>query len=768
MKSKRAKTGASRSGPKTTPERIGQWKVESLLGVGAYGYTFKAVNAEGKAVAVKWLKENAEAAGEFRFGNEAWALKKAKHASLPAFVESGEHEGRPFIAMTLAKGRTMAAIRKQQLEQVGYCPQVQLLDILVPLLDAVRYLHSLDIVHRDIKDDNVIVNDTTTQVWLIDLGVCKGDAQPNDADTFWNAGASRFSPPSKLENPRSAKTSHDVFAVGVLAYLMLTNEFPWSVEVDGDVGKLKHLMASQKARPISEINNTVSPELVHLVDKLITLNDDDRPDANFALHEAQRICDRLRKAPIAATRSPHDQIKLPRIIRDAVHGDIRLTEAEWQILNTKEFQRLRHVKQLGFTNLVYPGAEHTRLAHSLGTMHVTERILRSIEETHGAKFPLEERLMARMYALLHDVNHITFGHTIEDELGFFKRHDANESRTERLFFSGSSSIGNALRGTEYGKATLEYFNPAASVRQKVHLVEFIDSPQGSDVIDYIDRDSLFCGLDHRVDSAIYRRYTLIRGGTSSDADSHLGLRLYGSSGIRFDAEYALERILTERYSLFLKVYAHSMKFAAGAMLGKGLQAAAATKSNPFRQEDLEWMGDSELLLRMKDSRVDVTRDMGTRLIHRELYKPVYKGRVVNPAQADLSQVETRKHQLKDQLKILTPSDREQFEVTLAKACKLRPGQVIVYCPPEPPGLQKIMKSWLETSPGKISNHENHGGHGVRVLRDRHIAMWAVYVFVDPDLDKHARNIVASEAQIMLGPENEIGQDSRKFVLALGP
>jgi len=52
-----------------------------------------------------------------------------------------------------------------------------------------------------------------------------------------------------------------------------------------------------------------------------------------------------------------------------------MTEFEWSILNSREYQRLRGIKQLGFANLVYPGAEHTRLSHSLGTMRVADRIL---------------------------------------------------------------------------------------------------------------------------------------------------------------------------------------------------------------------------------------------------------------------------------------------------------------------------------------------------------------------------------------------------------
>ncbi len=110
-------------------------------------------------------------------------------------------------------------------------------------------------------------------------------------------------------------------------------------------------------------------------------------------------------------------IALPRVIRNPLHGDIRLTEFEWQLLHTKECQRLRWIKQIGFANLVYPGAEHSRLSHFIGTLFTADRILRSIEERTGTPFNIEERLTARCYALLHDLSHAPYGHTLGGRVG---------------------------------------------------------------------------------------------------------------------------------------------------------------------------------------------------------------------------------------------------------------------------------------------------------------------------------------------------------------
>src|SRR5207237_3803295 len=89
------------------------------------------------------------------------------------------------------------------------------------------YMHDQGVYHRDVKDDNIIATDAGREVTLVDLGFCKGLGQPSQVQTVWNAGAARYAPPEKLDHPADANPTHDVFAVGVVAYLLLTNQYPW-------------------------------------------------------------------------------------------------------------------------------------------------------------------------------------------------------------------------------------------------------------------------------------------------------------------------------------------------------------------------------------------------------------------------------------------------------------------------------------------------------------------------------------------------------------
>ena len=105
-----------------------------------------------------------------------------------------------------------------------------------------------------------------------------------------------------------------------------------------------------------------------------------------------------------------------KIIHDPVHSSIRLAGVNQRLLESGELQRLGHIKQLGLANLVFPGANHTRLEHSLGTCHIADRLSRELE------LPEDERVRLTAASILHDVGHGPYSHTLEgavfSELGF--------------------------------------------------------------------------------------------------------------------------------------------------------------------------------------------------------------------------------------------------------------------------------------------------------------------------------------------------------------
>jgi hypothetical protein len=103
-------------------------------------------------------------------------------------------------------------------------------------------------------------------------------------------------------------------------------------------------------------------------------------------------------------------LRIKKQVYDNVHGYIGLTDTELRIIDTPIFQRLRQIKQLGTVYTVYPGAMHTRFAHSLGTMFMMDIFLKNAVEGEVSE---EDTQKLRLAALLHDIGHYPFSHTIE-------------------------------------------------------------------------------------------------------------------------------------------------------------------------------------------------------------------------------------------------------------------------------------------------------------------------------------------------------------------
>ena len=211
-------------------------------------------------------------------------------------------------------------------------------------------------------------------------------------------------------------------------------------------------------------------------------------------------------------------LRYDTIIRDPVHGDIPLTKEEMSIIDTEEMQRLRNVRQLGATYLIYPGAQHSRFEHSIGTAHLASRMINAInferdrrDDSRLDGFDQYGERVVRLAALVHDSTHLPFGHNIEDQTGLLPRHDIPERFASML--SNKTSLGRALERTGAKEDVLSILAPslvAENKRVPKYWKELVSGTIDADSLDYLKRDAMFTGLKIEYDERVFSVFRVDR------------------------------------------------------------------------------------------------------------------------------------------------------------------------------------------------------------------------------------------------------------------
>ena len=363
---------------------------------------------------------------------------------------------------------------------------------------------------------------------------------------------------------------------------------------------------------------------------------------------------------------------------------------------------------------------------------------------------------------MHDVTHIPYGHTLEDEFALFIPHDINTERIRRLVLSSESELGRLLESTEIGRYVQQHFDPSATVLQHGVVKELVAGNVGADVLDYIDRDAYYCGLDHRVDSALFRQFRLVT--SAGRPESRVVSLLRARYGLRTDREYAVEATMLERYALFLKVYTHRAKAKGSALLGKAISLAMTTgESALISEEEIENMGDDELVVALATRRRKRVNDVAQKLLRRQLPIAVYRSHLLREGERNESEYSARVEELGragSPLCLFPAFARLEVEKMLASHARgIAQDDVFVYVPRRAPGYNKAQGHWVvedESSPPRQTRSD-----WFNRLRERHIGLWDLWVFVDENVDKEARTRLAEAAEEHFGLENIISLPRRQ-------
>ncbi|MBX6396527.1 MAG: HD domain-containing protein, partial [Alicyclobacillaceae bacterium] len=249
------------------------------------------------------------------------------------------------------------------------------------------------------------------------------------------------------------------------------------------------------------------------------------------------------------------------VIRDPVHGDITLSSWAVRVIDTPEFQRLRGIRQLGTAYLVYPGCHHTRFEHSLGTYWIAKKILEKLPAAGaGVKTDQDEGEVIALAALLHDVTHVPFGHTLEDEWLLFPRHD--DGRRLREVFSGR--LGEVLSELGVLERVWRLLDPHSPLQEE-WAREIVSGTVDADLFDYVRRDAQFAGLRLDYDDRLLSNFVV--------AEGRLALNLVKGGRERADIRSEFFHMLHMRYVLTERLYYHHAKIISSAMVARMVEWA---------------------------------------------------------------------------------------------------------------------------------------------------------------------------------------------------
>jgi hypothetical protein len=437
------------------------------------------------------------------------------------------------------------------------------------------------------------------------------------------------------------------------------------------------------------------------------------------------------------------------VLRDPVHGDVHLTHEEMRVLDTREMQRLRGIKQLGTAYLVFPGAVHTRFDHSIGSLHMAQQVIDAVnlnfelDPAGSVAVGEEEARVLRVAALVHDVTHVPFGHSIEDQDGIFGRHDL-PYRFQRMF-DARTGLGQVLRELGLVDDVLAVLEAAPGGRQvPPYWRQVVGGTLASDILDYLARDAYFTGLRLSIDPRVTGYLKVDR------ASQNLYVDLCKHDLLREDILSEVVRLLEARYYFSERVYYHHAKVAAGALIARAVELALA--AGAVREEDFYDQTDAsvlDLLERRVEKSPRATRDRVRALVGRFRDRHLPKRACVFPRYENAA--------VQEELvaRYVAPGGaqaRAEVEARVADLVRFATGrevEVILYCPARSMQLKEARMHVRWPGAAGVAPLSEHAARVPRLadLERSYRDLWKFYVFADtgdPALLQKVQEIAAAE------------------------
>ncbi len=411
-----------------------------------------------------------------------------------------------------------------------------------------------------------------------------------------------------------------------------------------------------------------------------------------------------------------------KTIRDSIHGNIKIGGVFLDLLGAPEIQRLHNVKQLGLAHLVFPGAHHTRLEHSLGAYNM------ALKASEMLNLDESESELVTCAALLHDIGHGPFSHTLESILR--DSLDVNHvDLTERLLF-GEYEIFDSREKEFISSPSVHEILSKNNINQRYvadiikgkmleypYLSQLLDSAIDVDQLDYLIRDAYYTGVAYgMIDIERFIQTLVINDDRLAIARKGVGV---------------VENILMARTLMYSSVYFHKTVRIAELMLSKSIEMIPNAKPLDFFK-----MTDAELVNDLKNEG-PFQNEIVTYLKYRVLFKQAYL--------LTHSNLDEQKNEIVKSLE--DAGSRKEKEREIEDALNIPPGHIIIDVPyrelhqSEP----RIDQTDITIIDGNEQKSLDEFTPVAGAVRSRVIPDWVVMVVTD---EKH-RGVVSKKAEKML-------------------
>ena len=299
--------------------RLGNYKIDSLISQGGMGSVYEAVHMLiGRRAAVKQLNpilEQKEGVKE-RFKNEAVILSKLKHPHIVSIYDYIECDEGTFIVMELIKGTALDEYLKNE---SGPIPEPRAVRYISQMLDAIGYMHSKNIIHRDIKPGNFIIT-ADDEIKILDFGIAQliGETPKHLTQPGTKVGTALYMSPQQVKGqPLDRRT--DIYSLGITFFQMLTGQHPYDVKLSEY--DIYNNIINEPLTPPSSIYAGVSPQMEEIIYKATAKKPLDRYQDCEAF---------LRDIKAAAKQSPNEERNLNTQIFDLTPVDTTKKQSVWR------------------------------------------------------------------------------------------------------------------------------------------------------------------------------------------------------------------------------------------------------------------------------------------------------------------------------------------------------------------------------------------------------------------------------------------------------